>query len=306
MKALQIYNYKLFFAIFSLLTPTWSVYGTSNLCNPQLKIWEVASVLWQQQIFTPDSNITFFSQPPPPPKSSRHLEGHCAPHSPPKATWQVTQSQHCIVDYRIRNNKLDLQLNHKNCKEFKLSWAANDLSHATELSLDQVSYTFSLQKFSKGFLGLYAVDRKRRNLGMQTIFLMPTAAPESITIPLRFAIRPHQSLISWVQSLRQQAGLQALTPISDDIHPKLQPLLHSFSFHHNKRTMTKVGRQLHRVQLNPIGENRAIGQSIQEIAWQFWSSPQHRALLLHPRARKVAVLSRHVKRQFLASISLFY
>ncbi|MBP9706293.1 MAG: hypothetical protein KBD78_01520 [Oligoflexales bacterium] len=104
-------------------------------------------------------------------------------------------------------------------------------------------------------------------------------------------INPELTFIKWVNALRSRYKIKELHS-NEDLLIMIKPLLKSETSSHFRENTSKLFDSAQKKKLKLLGENRALGSSLSQIAQHFWRSPSHRALLLNSRAEYIAFASK--------------
>lgn len=187
--------------------------------------------------------------------------------------------------------RIPLALYQQHCKKLTLDFAPLH-GKVAQLSLQPLL----LRPQQEGVLSLTCYPVKSKKLGPQLWFLLPTDPKLGVT-PTPFvsslAANTAAALPQWINRLRQEAKLTALQLQSTGpLQEAANLLTRHFSLEHNRRLLRQVGSALRAQQWLPLGENRVIARSVEELAWLLWFSPRHRSLILHPAATHLALSTR--------------
>ena len=98
-----------------------------------------------------------------------------------------------------------------------------------------------------------------------------------------------ETLAEWVNLVRHKNGLYPLVVEKSFLSRSAQRLSSRFGSSHDRRMLKLEKKNLASHNINFLGENRAISTNYAEVAWLFWFSPRHRALIMSDRATHLAV-----------------
>lgn len=98
---------------------------------------------------------------------------------------------------------------------------------------------------------------------------------------------PELMFIKWVNAIRSRYKIREIHT-NAILTKMINPLAKAETSTHFREDTSKLFQSAQKQRLKLIGENRAVGNSIQQIAQYFWTSPSHRALLLDSQADYLA------------------
>lgn len=94
---------------------------------------------------------------------------------------------------------------------------------------------------------------------------------------------------SWLQDRRSEQGLDMLTINPPELQELAEELSKVDGLKHPRALLNERGRDLKKKKISLLGENRAEASNLSEMAWLLWNSPQHRRLLLNPKANSLGL-----------------
>ena len=135
----------------------------------------------------------------------------------------------------------------------------------------------------KGFVSVSCVPKIFSDSGPREWALFPTESSRYNVPELRPSLNEssEESLIKWINARRQGDSLPPLA-MDKDLEAASKVLAVQTSVRHNLPALSRVRNDLAKLNVQPLGEDRANGKTIGEIAGLLWRSPGHRDLLLNP------------------------
>lgn len=123
---------------------------------------------------------------------------------------------------------------------------------------------------------------RQENQGAQTWFLVPFGRG-TLKLPGDELLVQEKltSFQNWLQFIRKREKLSPLT-FPPSLYAILNILENAKRVDHDRTLMREAQQVARRRGLVLIGEDRAQGLTMQELAWLLWFSPRHRDLLLDP------------------------
>ncbi len=121
--------------------------------------------------------------------------------------------------------------------------------------------------------------------------LMPVGEWEHVELPHVDLLEAEnfKSLRAWLQTLRKDLNLRPLQQDHALLARFAKDLLSHSSIRHPRPLIKKQAEELKKSRGHWLGENRVKGSRISEMAWLLWHSPQHRRLLLNPKANAIGL-----------------
>lgn len=290
MKGRQIFSFRLYFAIFSLLLiPPSVARGTIKPCTQLKKVWDKAHFLWAQNVYTTTSQLRRQEQPE---SATTGLCSHSSRH------WKVVENKEIILDDQISADELlHIQIASNQCSSLSVSFARDKTSLPRVVKINRLSFDLDLSNRGNGVLGIYCLKKKVPNQGPHLIYLYPTKESQLRKAP-NYKLK---SFISLVQELREEHHLAQIRPVPKNVHYLSAKLNFPLTHMHNRDKISKLGRELYKKGYQPIGENRANAKTEAEWFWQMWASPQHRRLLLEAKASHYSLVTNQTKSSKLVS-----
>jgi hypothetical protein len=142
----------------------------------------------------------------------------------------------------------------------------------------------------KGYVSVSCVPKRFPNSGPREWALIPTGGagikdPELVSgDPLQMS----ESLLKWINEKR---NIENLLPYSGDqvLGMAASGLSRQKVVHHDLTKLANVKIDLLKKGIEPLGEDRAAGRTLGEIAGLLWRSPGHRDLLLNPSGQLAGI-----------------
>lgn len=236
------------------------------------------------------------------------VEGHWYEHPDPKRSLSLAEAQKELgisLDYnskqssftkcdqrrffrltypsklRVQESKGVLSINDsKECLGgIKATYVANSEILIKELPVSKSKVDAS--KLQDGYLSLSCFQSAFDSIGLE-FYLKPVGkAKFDFSGGFDFDATKHTSITQWVNAIRQKASLNSLNS-NDRLRSSASRLAKDHSVSHSAKGLDLEYLELKKNNLILIGENRAIGKSLEEIALLFWVSPNHRKLLFDP------------------------
>ena len=135
----------------------------------------------------------------------------------------------------------------------------------------------------KGYVSVTCVPKMFPDSGPREWALIPTGGVGYKTPEMAAGDQGAlgESLLKWINEKRHG---ERLPPFSNDqaLEVATKSLARQKTVHHNLTALAKVKIDLLKKGIEPLGEDRAGGRTLGEIAGLLWRSPAHRDLLLNP------------------------
>jgi hypothetical protein len=127
--------------------------------------------------------------------------------------------------------------------------------------------------------------------------LWALTAIQNGSLPIHSKSFDIKDFYSWLQNRRSEQGLGMLAINQPELQKLAEELSATDSLKHPRALLTERGKDLKKKKINLLGENRAAAGSLSEMAWLLWNSPQHRRLLLNPKANSMGLSVRGTGRE---------
>ncbi len=173
----------------------------------------------------------------------------------------------------------------KSCRQASVEFAPLIIAQTTTLmQCDHEPCTdkISTKELGSGFIGVYCIEQKNRDLGSELLVLIPQQTAS-------LAIKK-QSIENWLDQLRRDDHARLLMKPSNEMTKVASALSEYFSIAHKPSKLLELSKSLKSSVL--LGENRVIATHPQEAMEHLWRSPRHRKLLLNRDATHVAIARR--------------
>jgi uncharacterized protein YkwD len=143
---------------------------------------------------------------------------------------------------------------------------------------------------SKGYASVSCVLNQNKNNGSRELALVPVAGAsiDAAVIGKKSFTKIEENLSAWVNEKRRLENLPPLTE-NGDLDSAAKGLVSKKMILHNVEALTKLRISLNAKGIEPQGENRVQGRSLNELAGLLWISPSHRDLILSPTADVLGV-----------------
>ena len=149
--------------------------------------------------------------------------------------------------------------------------------------------SINLALLAPGTLSITCYPKTPKWQGPVTWFLLPVKEGPKGNLPqheyLAKAANKQASLLDWINAVRGDANLPTLRLASQNIAAVTKPVTSGSGIAHDRRLLKSLRTKLKSQGLKFIGENRAEGESLLDVAWLLWHSPRHRSLILNPKGR---------------------
>jgi hypothetical protein len=204
---------------------------------------------------------------------------------------------------KIHENKVTLRgsVLQKNCRNFSVKYSSHSGGDSRVLYRGSINDPKKSLKINTNFLyhGTIAIScqSKRQDIGPQLWFLIPVKADRSFAPPGSLTVRSgdlNSKLSDWVNHIRQDNLLAPIKPSRLNLQPSQNHVLHF------KKAYQAIKQELSSRNLKLIGENRVVADTISDIKWMLWNSPDHRDLLLSSKGDTIIVNTEKVNHQISA------
>ncbi|MBC7658297.1 MAG: hypothetical protein H7249_01165, partial [Chitinophagaceae bacterium] len=96
-------------------------------------------------------------------------------------------------------------------------------------------------------------------------------------------------LVEWIQNQRRHDHLPALSIGNKSLQGLVDKAAQQRDLHHPHALLLKEKQKLKSQKIDLLGEDRVSARDFSAIANLLWNSPQHRRLLLNPRANAIVL-----------------
>lgn len=223
--------------------------------------------------------------------------------------WAVAMpASAAIIAEKNRRVKLPLTDLAANCESYRADFAAAGEGQPKALAI--VAGGLPADRLGDGVIGVTCQPKAPRWRGPTLWFLYPTGNGPAASVPEAeiFAESPAMPvadlLAAWVNRVRIKEGLKALE-FKAELTEQAGLLAVDGSLSHDRNLLKKTAALLaDTAQLKLLGEDRVRGKDAASMAWLWWNSPRHRALLLNPDATSGGLASRGLGEEQLAVLAV--
>lgn len=156
---------------------------------------------------------------------------------------------------------------------------------------------------TKGYVSVSCVHSDKQNSGPREWALIPLHGAKSSAGEL-FAINgstDEDALFVWINDQRKILNLSPLE-LNDELANAAKISLGDMAIRHNRKGLQDLRQSLGNKNIDPLGEDRVSGVSINELAGLLWMSPSHRDLLIDPSAEVVGCSVKKTDRGYFAVV----
>jgi uncharacterized protein YkwD len=141
----------------------------------------------------------------------------------------------------------------------------------------------------KGYVSVSCVPKVKIESGSRELALIPTGGATLTELDhVSLKVNTAEGLLAWINDKRHDDQLPPLS-MSSDLEQGVKVLASNHSIEHNLKMMNSLKMDFQKRGFDLMGENRAMGATIRDVASLFWRSPKHRDVLLDPKASKVGL-----------------
>jgi hypothetical protein len=239
----------------------------------------------------------------------RHHRGHAFGVCPEGKAWIVTTPAPRAIERGSGSQiVLDLSMIPHFCREISFDHGGRDpfpVKNILRLNFKRSRNSerlvnLNLKFLSPGTVSVSCLPNDSR-LGPISWFLLPVKDESSFRTPHLLAgeLKTLEDFYAWMNRLRKAAKKPSLAknPVLDEAAKTLG--LHNSTVRHKRQDLLRIKNEIKQKNLEFLGENRAIGKTLSEVAWLIWHSPRHRLHLLHSKATEVGFHLSHQRNQYL-------
>ena len=180
----------------------------------------------------------------------------------------------------------------KQCRGVSVDFAAAAGGIGNQLELNDGCA--DLSRLKAGIVAVTCLPKLPRWKGPEAFYYVPVKGGPEMEVPLKQLLSAStdekRSIGNWINALRLRETLLPISFGSTEMAASADRLSIGASLVHDRGSIKSEKDALKVQGVSFIGEDRAIGSSIEEIGWQLYNSPRHRRLLLDSKANLGAVV----------------
>lgn len=200
-----------------------------------------------------------------------------------------------LIDFASDGLHVNLPLMAKACASVDIDFAAEDGGMPRNLlrrgKAGEIAALINPHFLHPGTLSVtcHPKDKKKSGPELWALAAVRGANGSDGDLPDPSTAFEMKDFYSWLQKRRSDQGLANLKINPPELQALAEELSKENSLKHPRALLNERGRDLKKKKISLLGENRAAAANLSEMAWLLWNSPQHRRLILNPKANSLGL-----------------